>query len=688
MKISKNEIPMAVLSQKLGDKIGGRRVRAGIFTTFTYDPGFFELHVLPILFDQAFSPADKLRRIQLEDALRSVDNLAVYYDMSGLSQDAEPAQLDYRRISIRRNTGCFHPKVILLLVDNEEKEPEENYVENLPSQSLIVEIQSANLTRAGWWENIECSHFMEIEDREINPSPSSIRRDLLGLIQRIQKNADSDDNHSALEQIREFLLKQTPRDQLKLASYGGMFYTRIFYGQEKLSTWLTNLRFHRHDWNLEIISPFFDPTGAGPLIELIEVLKPKETRVYIPQETDGTARVTKQTYNEISEYAYWSTLPGEIMHRGRGKSAELLPPRNVHSKIYRLWNRNEGKDILLIGSVNLTESAHSHSGAGNLEASFLIDVSDEGYPKRWWLERLDVEKDRFISKGNAEEDDLDKAVIDISIRFDWGTNTLAYRLIEEKKQGFDVCETNGHFLFQIDNPRLNRWVVCGERESETIRTILQSTSFLSIKHAKGTWRIIVMEENMGYRPSLLMQLTPEEILEFWSLLTPEQRAAFIENRLPGDDPLLVDTTTGKLPDINTLFNRFSGIFHSFGCLQKYIEDAIEKGRPGNAEARFAGAKYDSLPNLLEKTLEKQDGDPVVSYVIFLCACQLYNTIKKKYPDFIKERRSRLENLQCLLEKLKAVRRKLLDEDMKKGKEFIEWYEEAFLNVATAEGNVL
>jgi hypothetical protein len=197
-----------------------------------------------------------------------------------------------------------------------------------------------------------------------------------------------------------------------------------------------------------------------------------------------------------------------------------------------------------------------------------------------------------------------------------------------------------------------------------------------------------MEENMGYRPSLLMQLNPEEILEFWSLLTPEQRTAFIENKLPGEDPLVVDATTEKLVDLNTLFNRFSGIFHSFGCLQKYIEDEIEKGRPGNAEVRLAGAKYDSLPNLLEKTFQKQDGDPVVSYVIFLSACQLYNAIKKKYPDFLKERNSRLDNLQCLLEKLQAVRRKLLDQDMKKGKEFIEWYEEAFLNVATVEGSVL
>ncbi len=72
-----DRIPMAVLSEQLADAIDGRRVRSAVFTTFTFDPSFFELNVLPLLFDQTFGQADKLRRIQLEDAMRSVDHMAV-----------------------------------------------------------------------------------------------------------------------------------------------------------------------------------------------------------------------------------------------------------------------------------------------------------------------------------------------------------------------------------------------------------------------------------------------------------------------------------------------------------------------------------------------------------------------------------------------------------------------------------
>ena len=58
-------IPMHVLAERVKEAIDGRRVRCGIFTTFSFDPGFFELNILPILFDQPFSQPDKVRRLQL-----------------------------------------------------------------------------------------------------------------------------------------------------------------------------------------------------------------------------------------------------------------------------------------------------------------------------------------------------------------------------------------------------------------------------------------------------------------------------------------------------------------------------------------------------------------------------------------------------------------------------------------------
>ena len=211
----------------------------GVFTTFSFDPAFFELQVLPLLFpDYSFSQPDKVRRAQFDDALRTVEPLAVYYDRQALAQDSEPAQLGYRRIDIGRRTGCFHPKVLLLLVDDHHDEGD------LVRQALIVGLLSANLTRAGWWENLECAHLEEIKDWEVDGQPCPFRTDLLALIQLIKRSAREDDDQSALDRIHEFVRTRTPTQRVVRRTSRGTYHTRIFCGQQRqsLGDWLRNRR--------------------------------------------------------------------------------------------------------------------------------------------------------------------------------------------------------------------------------------------------------------------------------------------------------------------------------------------------------------------------------------------------------------------------------------------------------------
>ncbi len=157
-------VPQAVLAERLAECIGGRKVRAAVFTTFSFDSGFFELHILPTLFDMLFSQAEKVKRLQLEEALQAVGEVAVYYDRTALSQDALPAQLDVHRIGVRTPHGIFHPKLILVLVDRTREEASEPGKSR--PESLIVGVLSANLTRAGWWENVEVGHFETVEEQD------------------------------------------------------------------------------------------------------------------------------------------------------------------------------------------------------------------------------------------------------------------------------------------------------------------------------------------------------------------------------------------------------------------------------------------------------------------------------------------------------------------------------------------
>ena len=592
------KLPTAVLSQALAKAIDGRRVRVAVFTTFSFDPGFFELNVLPLLFDQSFSQVDKIRRIQLEDALRDIDHLAVYYDRSALSQDAEPARLDYRRIDVRRSSGVFHPKLLLLLVESPETEDEP------PRESLLVAVLSANLTRAGWWENLECGHVEAIPEAVEGTERFSFRADLLAMLRRIRRSAPEDEDHSALDAVHEFVLDRAPAREFQHTKSAGRYRTRLFGGRgnEGFAGWLSTLGLDRQQWNLEVVSPYFDPAGAGPLELLMQTLEPSQTRVYLPTDPDGAAGVTEATYRAVAELgARWSALPPDLVTRGRSDQGERLAPRRLHAKVYRLWRKGEGQ-VLVVGSVNLTGAGHSHGGVGNLEAAFLVDGSKESM--RWWLEPLEGEAERFATEAPREDEGLTPKPVDLSLRFDWASGTLHYRVPDPASEALEVTDLSGARLFLIEPKVSGQWADLGEEAAAAMRKHLRSSSFVRVVHSKGEWRVLVREEGMAHRPSLLSDLTPEEIFEYWSLLTPEQRASFIEQivglgvELEGL-PLRVRARTTSQ---TTLFDRFAGVFHAFGCLRRHIEQAIEAGRLHEAEARLFGAKYDSLPMLLGKSL--------------------------------------------------------------------------------------
>ena len=199
----------------------------------------------------------------MEEALRGVNHLAVYYDRRGLVAGGTPARLDVRRIPLARGTGYFHPKLIMLLV---EESDDEGYLDH-----LIVMCPSANLTRAGWWENVECADILYEDKRR---------------------------------------------------SSQGVLNPRLFFGQQNLADFLKeHLRLPYGTYNLEILSPYFDDTDeAGALRKLVEVLAPKETRIFLPQADDGAALCRKKFFGAVG------SLPGVNTQR------DLAEDRHVTSK--------------------------------------------------------------------------------------------------------------------------------------------------------------------------------------------------------------------------------------------------------------------------------------------------------------------------------------------------------------------
>src|SRR5688572_23717406 len=265
------EIPHAFLTEQLQQLLAGRRLKTAVFLSFTFEPDFFEQEILPaVMPDMPRSQVSAIRLLQLEDALKAgVDHLAVYYDRAGLIAGSESAKLDIRRIPTHHTTGCFHPKNVLLLTESAEPDATGHR-----ETRLVVAAMSANLTRAGWWENVEACHIEDVAENEA----CGFREDLLDLIKSVKAASRSEVDHRALDTIRQFVLKLTSRHR---RSSKGVLHTRLYCGMESLPDFLEeNLGSVADGICLEVISPYFNKHDVAPLQAICSRFSPREVRVF------------------------------------------------------------------------------------------------------------------------------------------------------------------------------------------------------------------------------------------------------------------------------------------------------------------------------------------------------------------------------------------------------------------------
>lgn len=669
-------IPEAVLSDSLRDAIGERPVKAAVFLTYQFDPGFFETEILPQLFDRAFSHIERLRLVQVEEALfEATDRVAVYYDRRGLVAGATPARLNVRRIGLARSTGVFHPKVVLVLVES-------TAVNNLTkeesrSDSLLVMVSSANLTRSGWWENVEAATIDHFNDGDA----CSYKSDLLSLFSAIRAESATETKHEALEAIRRFIVHRLVEPTT--ARWNGRLRSRLFMGQKSVSEFLGEL-VAGDRWNLEVLSPYFDQDGtAATLRDLIEATGPTAVRVSLPQAVDGSIRCTPELFAAIRDLprVKWGRLPEALMSRGAPGS-----PRFLHAKVYRFWNQT--REVVFLGSVNLTHAAHTSARAGNLEVATLVEPEVGGQARRWWLDEVDEMRRPEFRAGDAEESVPDTPPL--TLRYNWMTDTLDYfweSTDDLRRHPAASVAALGVPRFGIQPGRTNAWVVLDAAAASALREVLRSTSLLDVTiEDRQSTQVLVLEEAMAHKPSLLFSLTADQILEYWSLLSPEQREAFLATH----EPTLADGTElailqDRLKPQETFFDRFAGIFHAFSRLAERVNQALEARRMAEAEYRLFGERYDSLPTLIQRVVQDEKADRVNRYVTLLCAQQLIAAVRREHPDFAREHAGELKRVAVQLEAVEAIKAGFTFDSEAARAEFMEWFEDMFFKqLAVAE----
>lgn len=665
----------AVLSEAIQEAIDGRRIATLVLLTFRFDPGFFEEEVLPIFFDIPASHSPTVRLLQLEDVLKTAGTrIAVYYDPRGLMGNRS-ARLDFRRIPVRHRTGYFHPKNILVLVERDSEEEG-----GQPERALIVCTISANLTEDGWWRNVEVCHIEEVKLGE----KCGFRGDLVALARRLRQVAPPGTDHTALEEIREFL---QDIEAYETRSSVGRLHPRLYVGDDAVVDFLSEACGPRLDsLNLEVVSPYFDKSGdSKPLLDLVEKFHPAEVRVLLPRADDGTALCSKPFYRGIRQIpnCTWGRLAPDLLRMGKAEGVAL---RRIHAKVYRFFGTRPHYEALFVGSVNLTRAAHGRGG--NLETAFLVE--NEPPATDWWLSVDRKEPAAFAPELEGDQTERSSAVA-LALRYHWDKGR-GWALWDGDDRSPDlIVEAQGSRLFGLTALMPGDWRQLPPKHAAALAAVLPGTSFVQARiKGQEPVTILVQEEGLSHKPSLLMTLSAAEILRSWALLTIEQRTAFIEERLRRHPEVIRELGIMEPPPTETVpenfFDRFAGVFHGFGCLRRAIAAALESGRESEAVHRLFGRKYDSLVTLLERILSSDaQEDDVTRYVTLLCARQVLSLARRDWPEFLAGHPHDVAELERRLQQIGEMRNRLGILPLKERDAFLAWFERWFLTPEEMEG---
>lgn len=641
-------------------------MKAGVFTTFTLEPEFFEEEIVSILAGDALIQEPKVRVIQLEEALRGeIGPLGVYYDPKGLRPDG-PKKLDIRYVPVRVTTGVFHPKMVLLLTEPIAA------LDSSP-ETLIFGVLSANLTKSGWWSNMECAHFEEVAAGEL----CSYRNDLLEFLRYLRRVSGREGDHVPLNDIEKWLAKTKQTSTLDSRNTGKLR-PRLVAGTRPLIPFLQQLRGSELSGaSLEIISPFLDESKPTALSALVTKLAVREVRVFLPSAEDRTALVKPELYDAVRKVpgCCWAELPRDLLKLGKETNARH---RGVHAKVYRFHKRSTKYEAIIVGSHNLTSAAHNQGG--NVEASFVIEPESSG-PVDWWLTTNKKRPREFEAASGNDEEKLE-AYLPLEIAYHWDTSRAEVLWTGSAPTNGIAIESAGSTLFTLPGLRIGEWISLNEDQAAILESILKSTSLLEVTTEDQRAFVLVQEYGMSRKPSIISTWTVSDVLEYWSRLTPEQKAAYLMAKggnIPEGLRVGVDDISPLQP-VDSFFDTYAGIFHSFEMLRRQVRESLAADRERQADYLLFGKRHDSLPNLVQKVIDDSETqDQIQAYLILLSARQLLVEYRRSRLAFFELRRKDIKDLLVKIQEIDRIRSRLdLGPD---GKAFIKWFEGHFIKSA-------
>jgi len=659
-----------VISDQLSHLLNNQQVISSVFTSYNFEPDFFELDVIPLLLDRQipFSSDERVKTFQVREALReSMLEIEIFYDLPIFRQSAERSpEMEYYCHGVNQGNNAFHAKSIyLLVIDKTTKK-----------KRLLVAAGSNNLTRAGWWENIEVQHWEVVENGEVQRAfINRLKEDVEWLIENRATKL-----RSSLNSIQTFLNDIKGRNDAPIVNYYGPSNNQNFF------SFLNKSRIGSLDnyqnWTLEIISPFFAENTKNEIhMDFISRFGVNEIIMLLPKDQDGAALCNQEYYQHIkdSKKITWGGWNQNITS-SLGLSNDLF--RRVHAKIYHFYNGVQS--WAFIGSVNFSHKAIYD----NVESGFLSKIGN--------IEPLlepiaqDVVVDSFCPPTDSEPggDDSDQSIElpELHFSFDWIEKKLSGRTVQDKQ--FEIEILNAEGVAVVGPWLLNHEEVVYSHGIEGIKELLKQGSLITVRGKKidnnklfPVHKVMLQQIGWSHKPIDLPSLSPEQILAIYAGMTAERRELMVMNAQI--QQLVLKNLSGEITaneyeeNNEQFFCEYAEVFHAFRMFKKRLINSLEKEEMTQVDYYLTGSGMDSLPSLILRACDHdaEKYNSVTSYLLLLSIKELYQT-----ESFVTRLnvQAELARVNKAITNLKQANIIVLDGgSQRKRKKFFKWFEDQF-----------
>lgn len=628
----------------------GHRVTHALFTTYAFEPEFFETAILPLLLPDAgagLSLHSVVRRLQLESLLRATPMaIDVYFDARVVVPGCP--FLPYNMLPVRLQHE-FHGKLILLRLEDERGKAR-----------CVLGTGSANLTKAGWWENLEAWHFSEAFD-PARP-PAGLLPGIRALLEFLGEHAQPG---AATDLFADIFANARARPHGDGEPVLGVFTP----GGDAFLDWIGE-RADDEDSPLEVISPYFAQTGHTALVsDLLKATGSPALKLWLPEDpwqAGGPAVLMEEAaYDALTavDTLQWCRMGDARLAEARHKDET---PRFLHAKLIR-----KPGSFCFMGSVNFSNKAFR----SNFEAGFLFP--DAGGA---WLAPVKPEALRFLKPAEqALHTGVDESVPALWARFNWQTRVLQvgpFSILKDKAhrdaalrildaQGADSglgITLPGSISIPVDAP---------------LHRDLQSNPWIRLVFPDGAVALAwVQQEALEHRP-LPVDLQPDvwRILEMWRCLAEGEAGSgpvdlgalevLLKRRGErGDAPLAGE------PE-QDIFEEMAAAHGSFYLLRRRLQAEHALGNVARCEYYLSAPRPDALPSLLariEHPGDERPVEPVAAWVMLQWVIQICEDHKR-----LAAARALSQRAEALLNSLLASE-PLCDLDPR----FLEWAQRMFL----------